>query len=174
MGLDMYLRRHTSVQPFWLVMMGEEDAEKAKVELINIPFVNEKKIVAIVEEAAYWRKVNSVHQWFVKNIQDGEDDCGSYNVNVEELMQLAKVCMSVHGYYLQNKDNHSGAPNKKAKEFAAAQLPVQQGFFFGSSEYDKYYFKDLKETIEMLRPLIEDTLDENNKMHQWFKYNSSW
>ncbi len=61
MGLDMYLRKHTSVQPFWLAMMGVEEMEEARVELINIPFVDEKKIVALVEDACYWRKVNAVH-----------------------------------------------------------------------------------------------------------------
>ena len=173
MGLDMYLRKHTSVQPFWLAMMGVEEMEKARVELINIPFVDEKKIVALVEDACYWRKVNAVHHWFVVHVQDGEDDCGSYDVTVEELMELAKLCMLVHAYYLENKNNH-GAPKKKAQEFAEEHLPVAQGFFFGSEKYDKYYFQDIGETVNMLNPLIAEQLEEDNKMHQWFKYNSSW
>jgi len=165
----MYLRKHTSVQHFWLAMMEGDP----KVTLTDLPFVDEKKIIALVEEVCYWRKVNSVHQWFVTNVQNGEDDCGSYNVEVEELMDLAKLCMAVHGHYLQNKNNH-GTPNKKAKEFAEETLPMMQGFFFGSDKYDKYYFSDLEKTIEMLNPLIEEQLNEDNGAHQWFKYSSSW
>ena len=170
-GLDMYLRRHTSVQHYWLAMMG--DGVKPKVELTDIPFVDVEKIVAIVEEVCYWRKVNCVHQWFVDNVQDGEDDCGSYNVNVEELVELAKLCMAVHGHYLGNKNNH-GAPKKKAQKFAEEKLPVQHGFFFGSNEYDKQYFLDIEKTIDMLNPLILELLNVDNKMHQWLKYSSSW
>ena len=169
MGLDMYLRKHTSVQHFWLDMMEGNP----KVTVTDLPFIDEEKVVAIVEEVCYWRKVNCIHQWFVTNIQDGEDDCGSYNVNVEELMELAKLCMLVHGHYLKNKNNH-GAPKKKAQEFAEEKLPVQQGFFFGSNEYDKQYFLDIEETINMLNPLIAEQLEEDNQMPQWFKYSSSW
>ena len=144
-----------------------------KVTLTDLPFVDEKKIIAIVEEACYWRKVNCVHQWFVKNVQGGTDDCGSYDVEVEELMELAKLCMLVHAYYLQNKNNH-GAPNKKSKQFAAETLPISEGFFFGSTEYNKYYFSDIEQTIEMLNPLIAEQLNEDNNMHQWFRYTASW
>ena len=117
--------------------------------------------------------MNCVHQWFVTNVQDGEDDCGSYNVETDELMELAKLCMLVHGHYLENKNNHQ-TPNDKTKQFAAETLPVSEGFFFGSSEYDKYYFSDIKDTIDMLNPLIQEQLNEDNNMHQWFRYTASW
>ena len=169
MGLDMYLRKHSSVQDFWLAM-SEGDP---KVTLTDLPFIDEKKIIAIVEEAAYWRKVNSVHRWFVDNVQGGTDDCGSYNVEVAELMELSKLCMLVHGHYLDNKNNH-GVPNKKTQAFAAETLPHAQGFFFGSDKYDKYYFSDIEKTVQMLIPIIEEQLNKDNKMHQWFKYSSSW
>lgn len=39
----------------------------------------------IIEQVGYWRKANAIHKWFVDNIQDGEDDCGYYEVAPEYL-----------------------------------------------------------------------------------------
>jgi hypothetical protein len=38
---------------------------------------------------------------------------------------------------------------------AVELLPTQSGFFFGSTEYDEYYFDDLKDTIKIIEPAIE-------------------
>ena len=29
------------------------------------------------EEVGYWRKANAIHGWFVRNVQNGKDDCGT-------------------------------------------------------------------------------------------------
>ena len=35
--------------------------------------------------------------------------------------------------------------------------PTHEGFFFGSTEYDEYYFADLESTIEQLEDVEPDT-----------------
>ena len=89
--------------------------------------------------------------WFVKNTQDGEDDCKEYYVSREQLQTLVDTCKLV----LKDKDS------------ASELLPCQEGFFFGSTDYDEYYFGDLEETIKMIEPLIKEETGD-------FYYKASW
>lgn len=89
-------------------------------------------------EAAYWRKVNAIHNWFVKNLQSGVDNCESYSVSVEKLQELKNLCDTV----------------RKNPDRAEELLPTTSGFFFGSTEYDEYYFNQLEYTSERLDAII--------------------
>jgi hypothetical protein len=59
---------------------------------------------------------------------------------------------------------------KRDEEFSKANLPTTSGFFFGSTEYDEYYYSDVEHTIGMIKRVIEADVDG------WadFKYHSSW
>jgi len=104
-------------------------------------------------QVAYWRKANQIHKWFVDHVQNGKDDCGDYYVSREQLQLLLDTCKIV----LIDKEE---APNL---------LPVQEGFFFGSYEYNEYYFSDIQDTIEQLEKVLTEYPEE------WaFKYQSSW
>ena len=108
--------------------------------------------VTIDLKVGYWRKANQIHQWFVDNVQDGNDNCAEYYVDRDKLIELRELCKLA----LKDKD--------KAKEL----LPTQSGFFFGSTEIDEWYFQDVNATIEIINRCLEmpDT---------WtFKYQSSW
>lgn len=52
----------------------------------------------------------------------------------------------------------------------AELLPTSSGFFFGSYEYDEYYFNDLRETIDV----INNVLDETDFETYIITYCSSW
>ena len=117
----------------------------------------------------YWRKANAIHQWFVDNCQDGVDDCGSYMVDREKLEELKKVCEIVTmDKGLLNTD-----------ETAQKMLPTQSGFFFGGTEYDEYYYSDLRDTIEIVKACLEmpaewdfsyqSSCNQNSKRLIWFK-----
>lgn len=110
-----------------------------------------KNNIGIEVEIGYWRKSNHIHKWFVDNIQDGIDNCASYTVSKEQLIELKEVCQQV----LDNK------------ELAEELLPTQNGFFFGSTEYGEYYFEELKDTIEIIDKAL--SLD-----YDYFVYHSSW
>lgn len=107
--------------------------------------------VGIQVELGYWRKANAIHQWFVDNIQGGVDNCAIYPVSKEQLEELKSLCEEVI--------------NKP--EIADEKLPTQSGFFFGSTEYDEFYFNDLQDTIE----IIDKCLALN---YDYFEYCSSW
>ena len=86
------------------------------------------------ENIGYWRKANAIHAWFVDNVQGGTDACQESYVPQDELSYLLEVV------------NEVLVDHSKAEEL----LPVRQGFFFGSDEYDDGYFSDLKNTKEIL------------------------
>jgi hypothetical protein len=143
MGLDMYLSAKRYV---W-----NKEREGVKVSGIDIPAPLELKELRY--RAAYWRKSNQIHGWFVHNVQDGEDDCKSYYVSRENLQELVDLCRKV----LANR------------ELAAELLPPNQGFFFGGYEYDDYYFDELQRTADELTALLEAVDDS------WsFEYQASW
>ena len=104
-------------------------------------------------EIIYWRKAKAIHKWFVENIQDGVDDCGEYEVTVEQLTELRDLCHQV----IENR------------ELAEELLPTQSGFFFGSTDYDEWYFENLINTINCLDDLLAET-----DVGDTFVYWSSW
>ena len=150
MGLDMYLHKKTYVKN-WEHMSAEERHQitikkNGKVRKDIQP----KRISSIEEEVAYWRKFNALHKWFVENVQKGVDDCGDYYVDVDKLKELLAELEKV----------------VKDKSKAAEILPTASGFFFGGTEYDEYYFQDVKDTIKVLKELVKEEGD--------FYYYSSW
>ena len=110
------------------------------------------------EEAAYWRKANAVHRWFVENVQNNEDECKPHVVTREQLEDLLEDCMLV-------------LSNRGDDELAEQVLPTASGFFFGGTQYDDWYFDCLEYTIDKLKEVLENpSYDDNTE----FVYQSSW
>jgi hypothetical protein len=104
--------------------------------------------------AVYWRKANAVHEWFVREIQDGVDECQiSRPVHPEELADLLSRCRQV----------------LETPLLAAQLLPSVSGFFFGSTDYDEWYISDLEMTV---RRLLE--VYETYPKPLVLRYQSSW
>lgn len=108
--------------------------------------------VSVSVNAAYWRKVNAVHKWFVDNVQNGEDDCGEYYVSHEKLQELLATARAAYS----------------AKD--PSELPPSAGFFFGSYDIDEWYWHGIKNTIDQLAKLTE--LPDFDNLS--FYYQSSW
>ncbi len=116
------------------------------------------RVRGIEVEVMYWRKANAIHDWFVRECQNGVDDCGEYRVEFEKMVQLREACREV----LVNRD--------RAEEL----LPTTSGFFFGSTEYDDWYFKDIESTEALLTKILEsDTLNPDKYIWDYY-YHSSW
>ena len=90
-------------------------------------------------EIGYWRKFNALHDYIVSNFSNGKDDCRPIGLGSGAVAQILEVLEKV------NKDN------SKAEEL----LPTASGFFFGSTEYDEWYFKDVERSIEIFREARE-------------------
>lgn len=152
MGLDMYLTKRTYVKN-WDFMSPEERHQITVTKNGKETHIKPERISNIVEEIGYWRKANAIHHWFVENVQDGVDQCQLSYVERDQLIELLKLVNEV----LDNPD--------RSEEL----LPTQAGFFFGSTEYDEYYFEDLKLTKEILEQVLKENADEGI-----FFYQSSW
>jgi len=107
------------------------------------------------ESIGYWRKANQIHNFFVENVQFGNDDCGEYEVTKIDLIDLKNLCCDV----LDGTDKPQNL------------LPTIGGFFFGSESYDDYYYNQIRNTIEICDKAIAylDS-DEGNTL----TYTSSW
>lgn len=108
-----------------------------------------------------WRKANAIHQWFVDNVQDGEDDCKSYYVGTDQLEELRGTI----GQALAIRDGSDDTGNT-----VEDILPTQSGFFFGSTDYDEWYWKELEFTYEAIDKILNNPRLENYE----FEYTSSW
>lgn len=118
--------------------------------------------LSISVKAIQWRKANAIHGWFVKNVQDGTDDCGSYEVSRTDLSNLRTACERV-------LSDHS---------LAEELLPPTEGFFFGGYELDEWYFGELEETKKSLDKLLSPhspfSTSPDTLRGWWFEYSSSW
>ena len=137
------------------------------------------------KELMYWRKANQIHNWFVQNVQDGKDDCGLYEVSKEKLKELLELCLIVlresrlidgkvfAGRQIKNGDMVDIYEEGKCIEdpsLAKELLPTTDGFFFGGTAYDEWYYKDLENTVEILMKVLNETDFEN----EMIVYQSSW
>lgn len=107
--------------------------------------------IGIEVEVGYWRKANSIHKWFVENIQGGVDNCATYRISKESLEELKSLCEMVL--------DDIGLAEKL--------LPTQEGFFFGQTDYDEWYIENLKNTIKIVDKCLDLDFD-------YFEYRSSW
>lgn len=156
MGLDQYLYaskglsdgewRPENERETFAKIVQALDMEKA-MSKAGFPFIS------IDFQVGYWRKANAVHQWFVDNCQDGEDDCRRSYVDRDKLKELRSICQQV----------------LLDPTLAEELLPTSAGFFFGSTEYDEWYLKDLKATVEIIDHCLTE-VDDNAS----FYYQSSW
>jgi hypothetical protein len=55
-------------------------------------------------------------------------------------------------------------------DLASELLPTGEGFFFGGTAYDEFYFEDVKHTIDVLELILSD----EDAKYLDFYYQSSW
>jgi hypothetical protein len=163
MGLDMYIEAKRYLSDF--DPKEKEISEKIKAMIGEVPGIPAEhsfvgRVQEVVVQAAYWRKANHIHAWFVKHCQEGRDECQTTYISRDMLKKLVDVCKTVLAVRLK----------KDRIKLAEEILPPQAGFFFGSTEVDEWYFSDVKDTIKQLEPLLDE------KWHnEWsFYYRASW
>ncbi len=73
----MYLTRNHHVRN-WSHRPDRDYKVSAKMNNKRVPFLGSVgEVTTIREEVLYWRKANAIHQWFVENVQGGEDHFGT-------------------------------------------------------------------------------------------------
>lgn len=151
MGLDMYLI-------------------KRKKRIIKKDYWNFDK------EEAYWRKANMVHKFFCDNGKEIQEQ-SIYKISKENLEELLNRCNRIldivetkegqvtNGYTLDKEGNwvpilEPGIVITNIDTISKI-LPTEDGFFFGSTEYNNFYLDDIKETKDKISKILDD-FDFNN------------
>lgn len=127
--------------------------------ILDIPL---DEIDEISIEIGYWRKANSVHGWFVRNLAEGVDDCSQIIVSEEDFKNLQSACKQA-----------LAEETLKDKPLSKKLLPVQEGFFFGSDRYDGYYYDDLRDTLLIIDEVFE-FLTKYEDFYPTIIYQASW
>lgn len=157
--------------------------------------INAKRISYVQEEVMYWRKANQIHNWFVKHVQGGNDDCKDYYVTREQLQELVDTCKKVldasklvpgtvrNGYTFDadGKKKYFEEQGKVIEDPTVAKelLPNIEGFFFGGQDYDEWYYNDIKDTYETLSEELkrDEAVIADKKKGLWpgeYYYSASW
>lgn len=108
------------------------------------------------QEIGYWRKANQIRAFFASYAPEliGEN-IEMLAVNKEMLLELKRrinCCLT-----------------ERNENISSELLPTSQGFFFGSSEYDGWYYEQLENTL----PIIEEALIAINNNNLVF-YGEWW
>jgi len=162
MGLDMYLDARKSL---YVSKYMDDSNGEIKLELPDELKGFEGIWHGVITQdtnygIGYWRKANHIHRWFVEHCGNGVDECQDMYIEQEDLEQLLETCTKV-------LEDHS---------LAKTLLPTQDGFFFGGTDYDEYYFRDTEYTKKVCEAAIALLKSEaDNKQYRYqIHYQASW
>jgi hypothetical protein len=179
MGLSMYLSKKTYVKN-WdhdpiekhnniVITRGGEIREDIKPERISY----------IIEEVGFWRKFNALHGWFVNECGGGKDECQVIHVDTYDLKKLLELLNEVSTLLKNSKKVVKVLQDWKGNDYNVEVyenedeienlIPPTPGSFFGSTQVDEWFKKDVEETIT----LLEDLLSEDNYDCSYY-YQASW
>lgn len=111
-----------------------KDYEKLTDELNTISSEN-------FEQLAYFRKVNFLFEFFSGSLNEEETTAVFAKYEIEALIDSCE-------FVLNNRD--------KADEI----LPTCDGFFFGSLDYDDYYFESVENVLKSFKTILKDYSDD--------------
>lgn len=154
MGLDMFLYKKYDIGAQY-----EHRKIDIKLEITEnkVPInIDKSKVSSITTEFLYWRKFNALHAYIVDNYANGVDDCRPIYLSINDLEDICEILSTIIN------------DRSRAEEL----LPTSTGFFFGSEEYDDYYYSQVEGTYNNLKKEI--TLKENNNASIDYVYEASW
>lgn len=97
----------------------------------------------IEAEDAYFRKVNFIYAFFQSVLVD---ECCV--VDKTKIQQLIDVCKDV----LEHKGD---------EDYADEHLPTMGGFFFGNTDYNDWYWNDVKDCLKKMTKLHKSLKDDD-------------
>jgi hypothetical protein len=122
--------------------------EPKNISVVKEFFKNfEKRYYA--ESDVYFRKVNFVYRYFADKLVN--ECCFADKEDIEELISRCDKVLADHS-------------------LAEELLPTQSGFFFGSTDYDEWYFNK----VEDCKQQMEDLLSKYNEDTDVVFFIMSW
>lgn len=92
------------------------------------------------KELAYFRKVNFLIPFFENYFNTKLENLKDLEITRESIEELKNRCEQVLNDHTLAKD----------------LLPTQPGFFFGSTNYDEYYYKNVENVLEICKTLLPE------------------
>ena len=118
---------------------------------------NFKSVQAVTQyQIGYFRKFNALHGYIVKTFANGIDNCQDIILYKEDVEQIKKVLDDVL--------------KANTEEQAREILPIQSRFFFGETDYDEFYFQDVKDAAGLMQSFLDNFDFENYQL----VYRASW
>ena len=169
MGLDMYLyaEKYESKRRNGTLSYPKELEELLKK-------INKYHIVSktTTYKISYWRKFNALHYYIINHFANGRDECQKVYLLNSDLLEILEVLKKVEKSFetakiKEEKDDYIIYENPIAEKL----LPTQDGFFFGSLNYDSFYLNDVKMSIKIFEEVLK-LLEETNDYCIY--YQASW
>lgn len=91
------------------------------------------------KEDAYFRKVNFIYAYFQNKLV--EEEAWVTRGDLEDIIDKCEKVLADHS-------------------LAEELLPTQSGFFFGSTDYDDWYFSDVKSCLKQMTKLLKELKDD--------------
>lgn len=164
MGLDMYFyARKTTYKSFskWDKSSKVDETDYPEDLKTFSDYIYDRDFKSVQTETryqiGYFRKFNALHGYIVKTFADGVDECQDIILHKEDVEQIKKVLDDVLNAHQQVE---------KAKEL----LPTQSGFFFGGTDYDEFYFEDVKVAADLMQSFLDNFDFESYQL----VYQASW
>lgn len=136
--------------------------------------IRPERISEITEEVATWRKANAIHNWFAYELYAGDDDamngvdCWVSREQLQTLLNIVTEVLEASKLVKGKVKNGQRSTGNGRPTVAIDLLPTQSGFFFGSTEYDQWYYNDLVYTKDMLEGVLAEPGDGD------FYYEADW
>lgn len=196
MGLDMYLHAEKYHSQYdykhdGSTMQRELNMAHYQLDISSgMAYLPTEGGITVSKCVLYWRKANSIHGWFVRELANGVDECQRINVTRDNLITLRDLCVNAlanrdkasptqtTGALVDNGSNDiaSTIANLIEQEVIKSSVAVDDdplaptaGFFFGSDERDEYYYDELARTAESINSLLV----EDDPTLEYY-YQASW
>jgi hypothetical protein len=163
MGLDQYLYVREYISGYNFQKESNDSISKQEYEKFQAIVKDLDAGLLIAKDSPhayvelctmYWRKANAIHGWIVKNCADGVDECQPIYLSRDQLATLQDLAArAIEG-------------DKEAQE----ELSPTEGFFFGGTDRDEWYYLDLKTTRDGLAQVLKVAKDKPVS----FTYMASW
>lgn len=122
-------------------------------------------------EIGYWRKFNALHA-YILDLTDSPADtnCEPVSLNKEDvetilstLKEVKRICEA--GTKVDEEEGDDLYDYDEATRVAAAELlPPREGFFFGSTCIDSYYYYDVCNAIDIFENALK-LIDEGEEIY---------
>ena len=159
LGLDIYF--HKCKRHEWDTYQNELEAYD------NLPEEEQDKTEHpgrnfVADEIGYFRKVN-----FLMNELAYYGNCEYKEITRDQLEELQDKCTRLAT--ITPHESEEKEYDEEDVTLAQKTLPTCSGFFFGSTDYDEWYFNDVKEVLEWVNGVL-DALDDDEVvlMYCWW------